>query len=310
MKQGLQYYTVDTDRYQDRRIKRLKKAMGCPGLAVYDYLLCEIYRGRGCFLEWDEDTAFDAAEYLGLKESLVREIVKYCGAVGLYDRGLLSRGIITSASIQKRYLAMCARAKRQVVEIPECCRIREETPKLPEESEKLPEETAIPPEVDTQSKVIESEIKENNSLSVSLSLAESENERSGVTTKERELFFKILFLEKNVKNASAEVDRFINHYAANGWCRKDGTPIRDKTALCRTWRPQEQGGNIHPTFIEWWRKVYEASPRMELLNGLRKVEFLSDDDRWCFGIHITAEALDIAKQTGIKAPFEVKVKRV
>ena len=122
-KTGLNYYNVDTDRYMDIRIRRLVKDHGCRGLAVYDYLLCEIYRVQGCFAVWNEETAFNVAEYLGLKESNVLEIVRYCGAVGLFDKELLSRGIITSASIQRRYLEMCNRSKRKIAEIPEECRI-------------------------------------------------------------------------------------------------------------------------------------------------------------------------------------------
>lgn len=132
-KTGLNYYNVDTDRYMDIRIRRLVKNHGCRGLAVYDYLLCEVYRVQGCFVVWDEVTAFNVAEYLGLKESNVLEIVRYCGAVGLFDKELLSRGIITSASIQRRYLEMCNRSKRKIAEIPEECRI------IPEESPETPE---------------------------------------------------------------------------------------------------------------------------------------------------------------------------
>lgn len=132
-KTGLNYYNVDTDRYMDIRIRRLVKDHGCRGLAVYDYLLCEVYRVQGCFVVWDEVTAFNVAEYLGLKESNVLEIVRYCGAVGLFDKELLSRGIITSASIQRRYLEMCNRSKRKIAEIPEECRI------IPEESPEAPE---------------------------------------------------------------------------------------------------------------------------------------------------------------------------
>lgn len=116
---GFNYYCVDTDRYQDRRIKKLRKNFGCVGLAVYDYLLCEIYRDKGCFTAWDEDTTFDVAEYLGIKENTVAEVVKYCGVVGLFDATLLSRGIVTSASIQRRFLEMCATARRQNAEIPQ-----------------------------------------------------------------------------------------------------------------------------------------------------------------------------------------------
>lgn len=91
---GLSYYSVDTDRYLDIRIRRLVKAFGCDGIAVYDYLLCNIYRVKGCFAAWDESTAFNVAEYLRLKESVVLEIVRYCGGVGLFNKELLSRGII------------------------------------------------------------------------------------------------------------------------------------------------------------------------------------------------------------------------
>jgi len=64
-KTGFDYYNVDTNRYQDMKIKRLKKSFGCNGVSVYDYILCEIYRVRGCFVEWDENTAFDVADYFG-----------------------------------------------------------------------------------------------------------------------------------------------------------------------------------------------------------------------------------------------------
>lgn len=152
-KTGLIYYTVDTNRYQDRRIKRLKKDFKCDGIAVYDYILCEIYRVEGCFLVWDEDTAFDVSEYFGLKENTVKEIVSYCGAVGLFDKELLSRGIISSLSIQKRYLEMCKRAKRANAEIPSEIQIQKESEEIPEESPKLPEVLPNTPEDSPQSKV-------------------------------------------------------------------------------------------------------------------------------------------------------------
>jgi hypothetical protein len=176
-KTGFKFYPVDTDRYQDIRIKRLRKDFGCNGLAVYDYILCEIYRDRGGFLVWGESTAFDVSDYFGLKESLVKEIVKYCGSVGLFDKALLSRGIITSEAIQRRYLDMCLKAKRMNYSLPQgIAKLPELSAKLPEESLKLPEvsdkvykekktttnvvvkEKATPPEV--SNKIQEVSIKE------------------------------------------------------------------------------------------------------------------------------------------------------
>lgn len=153
---GFEYYNVDTNRYQDIKIKRLKKDFGTSGIAVYDYILCEIYRVKGCFLVWDENTAFDVAEYFGLKETLVNEIVNYCCAVGLFDKALLkSGGIISSRSIQQRFIEMSTRAKRKDFKIPEEISIITEKLKI------IPEQSPIIPEDSDKGK----ESKGNNSLS-------------------------------------------------------------------------------------------------------------------------------------------------
>lgn len=138
-KTGFSFYRADTDRFQDIRIKRLKKELKCNGYAVYSYILNEIYRVKGCYMEWDESTAFDVSEYWDLKESQVEEIVKYCCAIGLFDKGLFTSGrVITSRAIQIRYIEMNKIAKRTNFDIPkDICLIPEEMPKLPEEIAKI-----------------------------------------------------------------------------------------------------------------------------------------------------------------------------
>jgi hypothetical protein len=164
-KTGLSYFGIDTDIFQDRKIKRLKKTFGCAGIAIYIYLLCDVYRDKGCVLAWDEDCAFDVAEYLGVKESLVNEVVKYCGAVGLFNEELLSRGIITSESIQRRYIEMCKRARRTSIYIPEEWRlITEELGKVTEDCGEIAEDCGVTPtfsDKEKESKVIESKEKES-----------------------------------------------------------------------------------------------------------------------------------------------------
>ena len=140
VKIGLNYFSVDTDRYQDIKIKRLKKAHGCQGLAVYDYVLCEIYRDKGCFLEWTEDIIFDVAEYLALTEDVVKQVVSFCASVGLFDEEKLAEGVVTSRSIQERYMDFCQRAKRKDAVIPENIKLTEECEIIPEECEIIPEE--------------------------------------------------------------------------------------------------------------------------------------------------------------------------
>lgn len=239
-KHGLSYYNVDTDRYADRKIKRLKHSFGCSGLAVYDYLLCEVYRDRGCVLEWDEDTAFDVADYFGLKVTTVKEIVKYCGSVGLFDTELLSRGIITSEAIQKRYLEMCNRAKRSNIEIPEEWRLIPE--KFPKNSEKTEETTEV------FHKVNKSKVNNNKSLC---------NAHTCASEEERERFLEIFTFDKNFLHPQQEVERFVTHYDATEWCRKDSTvPVKNKEALAKMWTPQVAGAKYPEDFCQWLMGTY------------------------------------------------------
>ena len=133
-KTGFSFYAIDTDRYQDRKIKRLKKDFGCTGIAVYDYLLCEVYRDKGCYMEFDTNILFDVAEYFDIEEKEVADIVKHCGDIGLFNKTLLEKGIITSASIQRRYMEMCSKSRRKSFAIPEDYLLIDQTGRGREES--------------------------------------------------------------------------------------------------------------------------------------------------------------------------------
>lgn len=267
-KQGLNFYTIDTDRYQDIRIKRLKKNLGGLGVAVYDYILCEIYRVRGYYFEWDEDTLFDVAEYWGIKESLVQEIVKYCGAVGLFDKELLTRGIVTSESIQKRYLDMCARAKRIPPQIPESLRriteeCRDSSEECTDSSEECGDSSEESKKESTQRKNIKkSKVKKSNiySLSISPSHEVAEADESA----EREKIISLFFL-KNFKNPIEEADRFYAHYSAQGWKRAGGLPIKDKVALANSWKPSTGESRFAPHTLRFLDEVLRNIPE----EGLR-----------------------------------------
>ncbi len=139
-KTGFLYYNVDTDRYQDIRIKRLKKEYGCAGITVYDYLLCEIYKGLGYGLELEDDFIFDVSEYFHIKEQLVVDIIDYCGSLGLFEQSMTEKGKLTSVAIQKRFLKLSSLCKRKNINIPEEYRI------VPEKSAEVPEKKAKDPE--------------------------------------------------------------------------------------------------------------------------------------------------------------------
>lgn len=119
-KTGFNFYNVDTDRYQDIKIKRLKKELGCSGIAIYDYILCETYRVRGCYLEWDENVLFDIAEYMNESEEYISKVLASCLKIELFDLGMFEKHrVITSKSIQERYIQMSQWSKRKIRYVPE-----------------------------------------------------------------------------------------------------------------------------------------------------------------------------------------------
>ncbi|MEE0916573.1 MAG: DUF6291 domain-containing protein [Alistipes sp.] len=70
-----------------------------------------------------------------------------------------------------------------------------------------------------------------------LSLSPSQDPKEGgVTATERDRFFEI-FYYRNAKQPNEEVERFINHYEASGWCRNGSSrPVRNKYALAKSWK--------------------------------------------------------------------------
>lgn len=115
-KQGFSYYKAETDRFQDIKVKRLKKRYHCTGYAVYQYVLNEIYRVRGYFLQFTEDHLFDVSEYWDIDEELVTEIIGYCAEIGLFSAQLWKeKGVLTGRSIQTRYIDICKVCKKTAV---------------------------------------------------------------------------------------------------------------------------------------------------------------------------------------------------
>lgn len=114
-KNGFSYYKAETDRFQDIKIKRLKKKYGCDGYAIYQYALNEIYRVDGSYIRWTEDQLFDCADYWGMNEERVKEIIDYCAEICLFDPVVWKvKCILTSRSIQSRYIDICKLAKKKM----------------------------------------------------------------------------------------------------------------------------------------------------------------------------------------------------
>lgn len=105
-KNGVDYFPLDVDFLQDKKVRLLLADLGAVGLSVYLYLLCEVYR-NGYFKRWDEDDNLLCTGYFGqiCNAETVADIVDACVTRGLFHKRLFKRHhILTSAGIQRRYL--------------------------------------------------------------------------------------------------------------------------------------------------------------------------------------------------------------
>ena len=77
--------------FSDRKVKILKGRFGADGITYYLYLLCEIYKGHGYYLEVDEDFDYITSSELGMSHAKIGQMRKFLLERSLFDNKLFSR---------------------------------------------------------------------------------------------------------------------------------------------------------------------------------------------------------------------------
>ncbi len=114
-KEGLDYFSLDTDITSDDKIKLIKAKHGLVGFAVVILLLTKIYK-EGYYYHWSEDEQYLFADDARVDINVVMLIVNDCINRGFFNQELYNKfGILTSRGIQKRFLQGCARRKKLVL---------------------------------------------------------------------------------------------------------------------------------------------------------------------------------------------------
>ena len=101
-KKGLDYFPVDTNIFQDLKIRRLIRQYSHRGLFAYFCILCDIYN-HSFYLKLSKDYHFELAERLDLSERAVLNMIRFMVEIGLFNENLHNRGVLTSCAIQERY---------------------------------------------------------------------------------------------------------------------------------------------------------------------------------------------------------------
>lgn len=103
-KLGLDYFPFDVDFFADRKIKVLFARFGCEGVAFYLYILCEIYRDKGFFVQCDDEFLEVASAELQIERKTLLRLLDFMVERQLIHGGLLEEfGVLTSRGIQARY---------------------------------------------------------------------------------------------------------------------------------------------------------------------------------------------------------------
>lgn len=118
VKQGLSYFPLDVDIFEDIKIRKLQRACGNQSISVYIYILCNVYRNEGYYFGIGADETFLIAEKFGVSEGAITEIVKKAVSVGLFDCHKYEEyNILTSRAIQERFFRACKDCKKKVVRV-------------------------------------------------------------------------------------------------------------------------------------------------------------------------------------------------
>ena len=113
-KPGLDYFPLDVNFLQDRKVRRISCRHHAVGIATLTSLLCLIYKEKGYYISWNKDTLFDIAQEACCGEEEMQAIIDDCLSVGLFDDLIYKEyGVLTSQAIQEQYHKIITDSRRK-----------------------------------------------------------------------------------------------------------------------------------------------------------------------------------------------------
>ncbi len=118
IKQGLEYFPVDVNFFEDIKVRRIKKHCGIQSIPILIGILCSIYRDEGYYVGINEDLTFLIAEQFGVSEGAVEDTVRKAVSVEFFDPEMFHKyNILTSRGIQNRYFKAVSDCNRKSVKV-------------------------------------------------------------------------------------------------------------------------------------------------------------------------------------------------
>ena len=120
IRRGIDYFSFDTDFFEDNKIKKLRIRYGGIGITIFIYILTQVYREKGYFKICDEDFILELADFFKLEYDKIKEIIDYMGNINLLKFTELTKSefCITSERIQRNYQeSVKTRAKKNKIRV-------------------------------------------------------------------------------------------------------------------------------------------------------------------------------------------------
>ena len=104
-KKGLDYFPVDTNILQNKKVRRLKRRAGHVAVVLYLQILCDCY-ANSYFVKWNDDYRLELSEQIEIQEDEIEKMVRLMVDLNLFDRAMFENNdVLTSVNMQNRYIA-------------------------------------------------------------------------------------------------------------------------------------------------------------------------------------------------------------
>ncbi len=120
-KKGLDYFPLDTDIFEDDKLFDVQNDYGPLGEIIYIRLLCLVYK-NGYYYQFEslDKLAAMMIKSIGNRwakdKKTVKDVILYLAKINLFSSELMQRNVITSRSIQERYLLAVERRQSNIEE--------------------------------------------------------------------------------------------------------------------------------------------------------------------------------------------------
>lgn len=109
LEQGLLYFPLDVDIFQNKKIRKLKAEYGADGITIYLYILCEIYK-NGYYVIADEDFIDAMADELRMNTNKINLVLKFLLGRSLFDNTLFQSDTVLTRSLYRGVISSHSRS--------------------------------------------------------------------------------------------------------------------------------------------------------------------------------------------------------